>query len=279
MKLHANAALSLNQRRRMVRRVVCDGWSLTEAAEAAEVSERTCSKWVKRYLAEGEAGLLDRPSAPHSIPHLSRPTATSAAGRASCCISTSSSWAGSGWLGTAFPAGASSGAPPTRPTGGGSATPAGSSSTSASTTPPGSPTSRCSMTRRQQRPRAFCIAPSPSTAATASPSSASCPTTAPVIAPPSTRSPAGRLGCATCAPAPTGRAPTEKQNASSAPCWPGGPTAPSTPPARTHRGPGRLALDLQSPPTTRRPQPQAALSHKPPIARLNELNNLPGSYS
>lgn len=69
MKLHANAALSLNQRRRMVRRVVDRGWSLTEAAEAAEVSERTCSKWVKRYLAEGEAGLLDRPSAPHSIPH------------------------------------------------------------------------------------------------------------------------------------------------------------------------------------------------------------------
>jgi transposase InsO family protein len=69
MKLHANAALSLNQRRRMVRRVVEEEWSLTKAAEAAEVSERTCSKWVKRYLSEGEAGLLDRPSAPRSIPH------------------------------------------------------------------------------------------------------------------------------------------------------------------------------------------------------------------
>ena len=69
MKLHANAALSLNQRRRMVRRVVDEGWSLTEAAEAAEVSERTCSKWVERYQAEGEAGLLDRSSVPHSCPH------------------------------------------------------------------------------------------------------------------------------------------------------------------------------------------------------------------
>jgi transposase InsO family protein len=69
MKLHANAALSLNQRRRMVRRVVEEGWSLTKAAEAAEVSERTCRKWVTRYLAEGEAGLLDRSSAPRSIPH------------------------------------------------------------------------------------------------------------------------------------------------------------------------------------------------------------------
>src|SRR4051795_11827348 len=69
MKLHANAALSLNQRRRMVRRVVEDGWSRAKAAEAAEVSDRTCSKWVERYLAEGEAGLRDRSSAPHSIPH------------------------------------------------------------------------------------------------------------------------------------------------------------------------------------------------------------------
>ena len=42
MKLHANAALSLRQRRRMVLRVVEEGWSLTKAAAAAEVSERTC---------------------------------------------------------------------------------------------------------------------------------------------------------------------------------------------------------------------------------------------
>src|SRR4051794_4442561 len=73
MQLHANAALSLNQRRRMARRVVEHGWSLTKAAEAAEVSERTCSKWVGRYRAEGEAGLRDRSSAPHSIPHRTPP--------------------------------------------------------------------------------------------------------------------------------------------------------------------------------------------------------------
>ena len=64
MKLHANAALSLRQRERMVRRVVELGWSLAKAAAAAEVSERTCSKWVARYRAEGAAGLLDRSSAP-----------------------------------------------------------------------------------------------------------------------------------------------------------------------------------------------------------------------
>src|ERR1700709_510841 len=67
MKLHANAALSLNQRRRMVRRVVECGWSVTKAAEAAEVSARTCSKWVGRYRAEGVAGLADRSSAPKLV--------------------------------------------------------------------------------------------------------------------------------------------------------------------------------------------------------------------
>jgi transposase-like protein len=64
MRLHANAALSFRQRERMVCRVVEQGWSITKAAEAAEVSERTCSKWVARYRAEGLAGLIDRSSAP-----------------------------------------------------------------------------------------------------------------------------------------------------------------------------------------------------------------------
>ena len=64
MRLHANAALSLRQRERMARRVVEQGWPLAKAAAAAEVSGRTCSKWVARYRAEGAAGLLDRSSAP-----------------------------------------------------------------------------------------------------------------------------------------------------------------------------------------------------------------------
>jgi leucine-zipper of insertion element IS481 len=67
MKLHANAALSLNKRRLLVRRVVEEDWSLTKAAEAAEVSEPTVRKWVVRYLAEGEGGLLDRSSAAHRV--------------------------------------------------------------------------------------------------------------------------------------------------------------------------------------------------------------------
>jgi transposase InsO family protein len=49
--------------------VVGVGWSLAAAAEAAGVSERTCGKWVGRYRSEGEEGLLDRSSAPRSVPH------------------------------------------------------------------------------------------------------------------------------------------------------------------------------------------------------------------
>jgi transposase InsO family protein len=67
MKLHGNAALSLNKRRVLVHRVVDQGWSLTKAAEAAEVSEPTARKWVGRYLAEGDAGLLDRSSAANHV--------------------------------------------------------------------------------------------------------------------------------------------------------------------------------------------------------------------
>jgi transposase InsO family protein len=67
MKLHANAALSLTQRRRMVRRVLEQGWSIKAAAAAAETSPRTCGKWVARYRAARELGLLDRSSAPHLV--------------------------------------------------------------------------------------------------------------------------------------------------------------------------------------------------------------------
>jgi transposase InsO family protein len=67
MKLHANAALSLNKRRRLARRIVDEEWSVTEAAEAAEVTEPTARKWAARYRAEGEAGLLDRPSAAYQV--------------------------------------------------------------------------------------------------------------------------------------------------------------------------------------------------------------------
>jgi transposase InsO family protein len=67
MKLHANAALSLTQRRRMVLRVIEQGWTIKAAAAAAETSPRTCGKWVARYRAGREFGLLDRSSAPRVV--------------------------------------------------------------------------------------------------------------------------------------------------------------------------------------------------------------------
>jgi transposase InsO family protein len=72
MNLHANAALSLNRRRQLCQRVLEERWTLTKAAEATEVSVRCARKWVGRYRAEGELGLLDRSSAPNSIPHRTR---------------------------------------------------------------------------------------------------------------------------------------------------------------------------------------------------------------
>src|SRR5215216_3380191 len=67
MKVHANAALGPRGRLTMVGRVVEEGWSVAEAAMAAGVSDRTCSKWLARYQCEGEAGLVDRSSAAKTV--------------------------------------------------------------------------------------------------------------------------------------------------------------------------------------------------------------------
>lgn len=67
MKLHANARLSLKGRELLIERVERAGWSLSVAAEAAGISERTARKWLARYRADGAAGLLDRSSAPRVV--------------------------------------------------------------------------------------------------------------------------------------------------------------------------------------------------------------------
>jgi transposase InsO family protein len=66
MKLHRRAKTCPNSRLLLARRIEQEGWSLRKAAEAAGVSERTASKWRARYRSEGEAGLEDRSSAPHA---------------------------------------------------------------------------------------------------------------------------------------------------------------------------------------------------------------------
>jgi transposase InsO family protein len=66
MKLHANARTCPKSRLVMVRRFLAGRSSEILAAEFA-VSTRTVSKWVARYRAEGEPGLLDRSSAPRWV--------------------------------------------------------------------------------------------------------------------------------------------------------------------------------------------------------------------
>ncbi len=56
MRLHGNARTCLHSRSLMVRRVLEEGWTLAQAAEAAGVSVRTVSKWLARFRAEGGDG-------------------------------------------------------------------------------------------------------------------------------------------------------------------------------------------------------------------------------
>jgi transposase InsO family protein len=68
MKLHANARSCPKSRLLLVERIEEERWSLAAAAEAGGVSERTARKWVARWRAEGERGLVDRSSAPRRRP-------------------------------------------------------------------------------------------------------------------------------------------------------------------------------------------------------------------
>lgn len=68
MKLHGNARTCPKSRRLLVERVLVEGWSVMAAAAAAGVSERTVWRWLARFRAEGESGLLDRSSRPQRSP-------------------------------------------------------------------------------------------------------------------------------------------------------------------------------------------------------------------
>jgi len=68
MRIHGNARTCPNSRRLLVQRIEEEGWSLMPAAEAAGISERSARKWRNRWRREGEAGLLDRSSAPKRVP-------------------------------------------------------------------------------------------------------------------------------------------------------------------------------------------------------------------
>ncbi len=67
MTLHRKARTCPQSRRLIARRVLEEGWTKKAVAEAFGVSEPTVAKWVRRFQEQGEAGLLDRSSAPKRV--------------------------------------------------------------------------------------------------------------------------------------------------------------------------------------------------------------------
>lgn len=68
MNIHKNAQLTVSRRLEMFKDVLERGLTKRAAAAARRVSEPTVRKWVGRYLAQGEAGLLDGSSRPRHSP-------------------------------------------------------------------------------------------------------------------------------------------------------------------------------------------------------------------
>ncbi len=67
--VHGNARLTPAGRWVLVERVVVKGWPVAIAAESMGVSRETAYRWVRRFRAEGRAGLVDRSSRPHRFPN------------------------------------------------------------------------------------------------------------------------------------------------------------------------------------------------------------------
>jgi transposase InsO family protein len=64
---HGNARLTVHGRKLIVERHAA-GWKQAHIAAAMGISRKCVQTWLTRYEAEGEAGLVDRSSRPHSSP-------------------------------------------------------------------------------------------------------------------------------------------------------------------------------------------------------------------
>jgi transposase InsO family protein len=69
---HANARTTVFARRLIVDRVLA-GHRPGEVAKQLGISRQTVYKWLRRWRAEGEAGLVDRSSRPHRMPRRTSP--------------------------------------------------------------------------------------------------------------------------------------------------------------------------------------------------------------
>jgi transposase InsO family protein len=65
---HRRAKLTALGRRLLVDRILTDGMAVAHAADMVGVSRQTAWKWLRRFEAEGEAGLEDRSSRPRRSP-------------------------------------------------------------------------------------------------------------------------------------------------------------------------------------------------------------------
>ena len=70
---HRNARLNLRGRLLLVDRVCRQRRPVSHVAKELGVSRQCAHRWVNRFLAEGEAGLVDRSSRPHSMPSKTPP--------------------------------------------------------------------------------------------------------------------------------------------------------------------------------------------------------------
>ncbi|WP_093749258.1 IS481 family transposase [Streptomyces sp. PAN_FS17] len=76
---HRNARLTVHGRRLLIDRVR-SGRPVAHVAAEMGISRPTAHKWIRRWKSEGESGLFDRSSRPHTTPHR-----TSAATEARVC--------------------------------------------------------------------------------------------------------------------------------------------------------------------------------------------------
>ena len=65
---HRNARLTVEGRRLLVRRVRIEGMPVAHVASMMGISRQCAHRWLGRFDAEGDAGLVDRSSRPRSCP-------------------------------------------------------------------------------------------------------------------------------------------------------------------------------------------------------------------
>lgn len=91
---HRNARLTVHGRRLLVHRVRVEGAAVAHVAKAMGISRQCAHRWVARFDAEGDEGLRDRSSRPHSSP-----TQTSAEIEATVIAARHEHRRGQDWLG------------------------------------------------------------------------------------------------------------------------------------------------------------------------------------